>query len=118
MVRALRVLLLLLALIAGPPVARAAEPVDLLLVFAADVSRSIDHAKFQLQREGYAAAIADPRVLEAITTGRHRRIAVAARSSSQAPSFRSPAGGPRSRRASRRTRARRPSPCAAPTSCS
>jgi hypothetical protein len=77
MVRALRVLLLLLALIAAPPVARAAEPVDLLLVFAADVSRSIDQHKFQLQREGYAAAIADRRVLEAITAGRHKRIAVA-----------------------------------------
>ena len=36
-------------------------------------------AKFQLQREGYAAAIADKRVLEAITAGRHRRIAVALR---------------------------------------
>ena len=57
--------------------ARAAEPVDLLLVFAADVSRSIDQPKFQLQREGYAAAIADKRVLEAITAGRNRRIAVA-----------------------------------------
>ena len=60
----------------APPVARAAEPVDLLLVLAADVSRSVDQPKFQLQREGYAAAIADKRVLEAITSGRHRRIAV------------------------------------------
>ena len=77
MVRALRVLLVLLALIAAPAVARAAEPVDLLLVFATDVSRSIDQRKFQLQREGYAAAIADRRVLEAITAGRNRRIAVA-----------------------------------------
>ena len=33
---------------------RAAEPVDLLLVLAADVSRSVDSQKFQLQREGYA----------------------------------------------------------------
>ena len=32
----------------------------LLLVLAADVSRSIDSEKFQLQREGYAAAITDP----------------------------------------------------------
>ncbi len=59
-------------LLPGPP-----KPVDLLLVFAADVSRSIDQPKFQLQREGYAAAIADKRVLEAITAGRNRRIAVA-----------------------------------------
>ena len=57
--------------------ARAADPVDLLLVFAADVSRSVDHVKFQLQRNGYAAAIADPRVIEAVTAGPKRRIAVA-----------------------------------------
>ncbi len=56
--------------------ARAAEPVDLLLVLAADVSRSVDSQKFQLQRAGYAAAISDRRVLDAITAGRHKRIAV------------------------------------------
>ena len=77
MLRAFRSLLVLLAICSAPSVARAAEPVDLLLVFAADVSRSIDQPKFQLQREGYAAAIADKRVLEAITGGRNRRIAVA-----------------------------------------
>ena len=77
MLRAFRSLLVLLAICSAPSVARAAEPVDLLLVFAADVSRSIDQPKFQLQREGYAAAIADKRVLEAITAGRNRRIAVA-----------------------------------------
>ena len=81
MLRAFRSFLVLLALCSAPflapPIARAAEQVDLLLVFAADVSRSIDQPKFQLQREGYAAAIADKRVLEAITAGRNRRIAVA-----------------------------------------
>jgi hypothetical protein len=77
MLHALRSLLVLLALCSTPPLAHAAEPVDLLLVFAADVSRSIDQPKFQLQREGYAAAIADKRVLEAITAGRNKRIAVA-----------------------------------------
>src|SRR5216683_829316 len=80
MLRAFRSLLVLLALgsapYLAPPVAQAAEQVDLLLVFAADVSRSIDQPKFQLQREGYAAAIADKRVLEAITIGRNKRIAV------------------------------------------
>ncbi|MFZ0402421.1 MAG: DUF1194 domain-containing protein, partial [Pseudolabrys sp.] len=55
---------------------RAAEPVDLLPVLAADVSRSIDSQKFQLQREGYAAALANPRVLEAIQSGRRGRIGV------------------------------------------
>jgi hypothetical protein len=77
MLRAFRSLLVLLAICSAPFAAWAAEPVDLLLVFAADVSRSIDQPKFQLQREGYAAAIADKRVLEAITAGRNRRIAVA-----------------------------------------
>jgi len=52
------------------------EPVDLLLVLAADVSRSIDSQKFQLQREGYAAALADPRVIDAIQSGRRGRIGV------------------------------------------
>jgi hypothetical protein len=56
------------------PAARAGQDVDLLLVLAADVSRSVDAAKFQLQREGYAAAISDPRVLDTIRTGRNGRI--------------------------------------------
>lgn len=67
---------LLSTMVALAPAARAAEPVDLLLVLAADVSRSVDGDKFKLQREGYAAAIADKRVLEAISAGRNRRIAV------------------------------------------
>ncbi len=77
MLRAFRLLLVLLAIGSVPQVARAAEPVDLLLVLASDVSRSVDHTKFKLQRQGYAAAIADQRVLEAITAGRNQRIAVA-----------------------------------------
>ena len=52
------------------------EPVDLLLVLAADVSRSVDSQKFQLQREGYAAALVNPRVLDAIQSGRRGRIGV------------------------------------------
>src|SRR4051794_33180472 len=76
MPRLLRSLLLLLLLLLLPTAAKS-EPVDLLLVLAADVSRSVDQPKFQLQREGYAAAIADKRVLEAVSAGRHRRIAVA-----------------------------------------
>jgi hypothetical protein len=54
----------------------AAERVDLLLVLAADVSRSVDDPKFRLQRSGYAAALENPRVLEAIQSGTNRRIAV------------------------------------------
>jgi uncharacterized protein DUF1194 len=54
----------------------AAEPVDLLLVLASDVSRSVDAAKFKLQRDGYIAAISNPRVIEAIRSGPHGRIAL------------------------------------------
>ena len=54
----------------------AAEPVDMLLVLAADVSRSVTEPKFRLQREGTAAAITDPDVVKAITSGPNRRIAV------------------------------------------
>jgi len=72
-IRALLVLILAGAA-AFPVVARAAEQVDLLLVLAADVSRSVDSGKFQLQREGYAAAVSDPHVLDAIRSGRTGRI--------------------------------------------
>ncbi len=62
-------------LIALAPAARA-EDVDLLLVLAADVSRSINDEEFDLQRKGYAAAMTDPRVLRAIAGGRRHAIAV------------------------------------------
>src|SRR5437588_2648714 len=52
-----------------------AVAVDLLLVLAADVSRSIDDREFELQRKGYAAALTDPRVLSAIVGGHHHAIA-------------------------------------------
>jgi hypothetical protein len=67
----------LLCLVMAMPSARAAEPVDLLLVLAADVSRSVTQPKFELQRQGYATAISNPRVLEAIRSGPRQRIAVA-----------------------------------------
>jgi len=69
-------LLIAIAALPGCP-ARAAERVDLLLVLAADVSRSVDHQKFLLQRDGYAAAVTDPRVLSAIKSGAYGRIALA-----------------------------------------
>ncbi len=53
-----------------------AETVDLQLVLAADVSRSVDTEEFALQREGYAAALTDPRVLRTIRSGPLGRIAV------------------------------------------
>jgi Protein of unknown function (DUF1194) len=79
MMRTIRALLVSIFASAAmfPAVASAAEQVDLLLVLAADVSRSVDSEKFQLQREGYAAAISDPRVLDAIRSGRNGRVGVA-----------------------------------------
>jgi hypothetical protein len=75
MVRILGCLLALSAvLLAQVPLARADEEVDLLLVLAVDVSRSIDQTKFLLQRDGYAAAISNRGVLEAIRSGPHQRI--------------------------------------------
>lgn len=67
------------AAIAAPGVwreARAEELVDLILVLAADVSRSVDDEKFKLQREGYAAAIADPSVVRLMQAGKHKSIAL------------------------------------------
>jgi hypothetical protein len=60
----------------GPLAARAAEEVDLLLVLSSDVSRSVDAPKFKLQRDGYAAAIINPRVIQAIRSGALGKIAV------------------------------------------
>jgi hypothetical protein len=53
-----------------------AEQVDLQLILAADVSRSVDPDEFKLQREGYAAAFTNPKVLAAIAAGPSRAIAV------------------------------------------
>ncbi len=45
------------------------DPVDVLLVLAVDVSRSVDDDEARLQREGYRAAVSDPQVIEAIRGG-------------------------------------------------
>src|ERR1044071_9879895 len=77
MTRVIRSMLALAALMVLQPASvYAAEPVDLLLVLASDVSRSVDHPKYLLQREGYASAISDPQVLDAIKSGPHQRIAI------------------------------------------
>jgi Protein of unknown function (DUF1194) len=77
MVKSIRIIIALITLSLAASFARAAERVDLLLVLAADVSRSVDQPKFKLQRDGYAAALSDKRVLDAIASGRNQRIAVA-----------------------------------------
>jgi len=65
------------ALAHAPGRARADEPVDVALVLAVDVSRSIDEDEARLQREGYRAAVSDPKVIEAIRGGMLGSIAVA-----------------------------------------
>ena len=62
---------------AAPPAARAADmPVDLELILAVDVSRSMDFDEQQLQRDGYIAAITDPAIIAAIGRGANGRIAL------------------------------------------
>ena len=51
--------------------------VDLNLVLAVDVSGSVNQTRFELQRQGYAAAFRDPRVVQAIAASTHQAIAVA-----------------------------------------
>lgn len=72
----MRVLGLLLFLL-YPALARAAESVDVALVLVCDVSRSVDDSEFRLEKEGYAAAFLDRRVLAAIKGGAIGAIAVA-----------------------------------------
>ena len=55
---------------------RVAE-IDLALVLAVDVSRSIDDDEFALQRRGYAQAFTNPAVINAIRTNPRHQIAVA-----------------------------------------
>jgi Protein of unknown function (DUF1194) len=65
-----------LAALAGPLPARAETPVDLQLVLAVDVSRSIDEVEAELQRRGYVEALTNERVIDAILSGEHKRIAL------------------------------------------
>jgi hypothetical protein len=60
----------------GNPAAGKTVPVDLELVLAVDVSRSIDADEFDLQRQGYARAIVNSNVLNAIQSGAIGAIAV------------------------------------------
>ncbi len=53
------------------------DSVDAAVVLAADVSRSIDDGEFVLERHGYADAIQSQKLLDAISTGPHRAIALA-----------------------------------------
>jgi len=66
---------ILLGLVFAVP-ARAVEPVDVALVLAVDVSLSMAEDETKLQRGGYASALRDPQVIDAIRSGKLGRIAV------------------------------------------
>jgi hypothetical protein len=51
-------------------------PVDLQLALALDASGSVSQERFELQKQGYAAAFRHPRVLAAIRSGSRQAIAV------------------------------------------
>jgi len=69
---------LLAVALAGPPgvSALAESSVDLELVLAVDASGSVDQFRFDLQKQGYAAAFHDPLVVRAIRSGAAQGIAV------------------------------------------
>lgn len=69
-------LLIVCSLLGSGHVARALE-VDVQLILAVDVSRSIDEEEAKLQRQGYIDAFSDKHVIDAIMGGPVHRIAVA-----------------------------------------
>ncbi|MDP6390957.1 MAG: DUF1194 domain-containing protein [Alphaproteobacteria bacterium] len=77
MVGRLFILAAFATLLAAAPAVAKKVPVDLELAFVVDLSGSIDDAEVRLQREGYSDALAHPRVLNAISGGFLRSIAVA-----------------------------------------
>src|SRR5260221_11200258 len=80
--RAACLIWVLVASLAAPAMAQSSAPagksvpVDLELVLAVDVSRSIDSDEFELQRQGYARAIVNRAVISAIQSGSIGAIAV------------------------------------------
>jgi len=62
--------------VAASPVALADTAVDLQLVLAVDASGSVNQYRFDLQKQGYAAAFRNPRVIQAIRSGIAGAIAV------------------------------------------
>ena len=64
-------------LAAGLPwAAQAQTAVDLQLVLAVDCSNSVNDVRFELQKQGYAAAFRNPQVIRAIASGGQQSIAV------------------------------------------
>ncbi|MFO1141131.1 MAG: DUF1194 domain-containing protein [Amaricoccus sp.] len=78
--RTFRSLVAALSLLAAVPAAAQpapATPVDAEIVLAVDVSRSMDMAEFDIQRDGYAAALRHPDLMRAVTAGRLGKVAIA-----------------------------------------
>ena len=73
------------AVLAMTAPASSKEYVDLELVIATDVSRSIDSDEARLQRRGIAAAFRSKQVIDAIESGVLQRIAVADATDGQCP---------------------------------
>lgn len=67
----------LVALVIGSSAALCQTSVDLTLVLAVDASGSVDATRFNLQKQGYADAFANPKVLQAIRSGPLQAVAVA-----------------------------------------
>jgi hypothetical protein len=70
-------LLSAVAALPAPAAPSGATEVDLKLILATDVSRSINNREARTQREGAAEAFANPEVIKAIQSGALGRIAVA-----------------------------------------
>lgn len=69
---------LILAILAATPAAAQTKKsdVDLQLILAVDASGSVSQSRFQLQKEGYATAFRNPKVLQSIREGMAQAIAV------------------------------------------
>src|ERR1700681_4553564 len=71
--RALVAFVIAMVLAAPPAWSR---DVDLALILAIDVSGSVNAERWELQRRGYEAAFKSPEVMQALTSGQHKAIAV------------------------------------------
>lgn len=76
MARWITALITAAGLLGALPGAQAREPVDVALVLAVDVSRSMSPRELTIQRDGYAAALNHPDVVRAIAQGAYGRIAI------------------------------------------
>ncbi len=69
-------LVALMLLLLATPAAATETTVDLQLVLAVDASGSVNDVRFELQKQGYAAAFRNPQVVKAIMSGAEQSIAV------------------------------------------